>query len=136
MTYLEELHDAIKHLHGVESTHVESVPVKETFRGETVWEGIVEVFELHAGTGCTRILLRHRILVLRELQLRVCAPLPTKPLLIQGRVLFTQRRRETRHAWLAARARTLSIVCDLSGGVIEVAFSQRPEVAQGGCKSL
>jgi hypothetical protein len=30
----------------VEATHVESVPVKETFKGETVWEGIVEVFEL------------------------------------------------------------------------------------------
>ena len=25
--------------------HVESVPVKETFQGKTVWEGIVEVFD-------------------------------------------------------------------------------------------
>ena len=47
MTYIEELRDVIRHLHGVESTHVESVPVKETFQGKTVWEGIVEVFELH-----------------------------------------------------------------------------------------
>ena len=46
MTYIEELRDVIKHLHGVESTHVESVPVKETFQGKTVWEGIVEVFDL------------------------------------------------------------------------------------------
>jgi hypothetical protein len=30
----------------VEATHVESVPVKEVFRGETVWEGVVEVFDL------------------------------------------------------------------------------------------
>ena len=37
----------IRRLHGVEATHVESVPVKETFRGKTVWDGIVEVFELH-----------------------------------------------------------------------------------------
>lgn len=37
----------ILRLHGVESKHVESVPVKETFQGKTVWEGIVEVFELH-----------------------------------------------------------------------------------------
>jgi hypothetical protein len=46
VTYIEELRDAIRHLHGVESKHVESVPVKETFQGKTVWEGVVEVFEL------------------------------------------------------------------------------------------
>ena len=45
-TYIEELHDVIQHLHGVDSTHVESVPVKETFQGKTVWEGVVEVFDL------------------------------------------------------------------------------------------
>ena len=44
--YIEELRDVIRRLHGVESKHVESVPVKETFQGKTVWEGIVEVFEL------------------------------------------------------------------------------------------
>ena len=47
MSYLEELRDVIRKLHGVESTHRESVPVKEVFNGQTVWEGIVEVFELH-----------------------------------------------------------------------------------------
>jgi hypothetical protein len=47
MTYIEELRDVIRRLHGVESSHVESVPIKETFEGKTVWEGIVEVFELH-----------------------------------------------------------------------------------------
>jgi hypothetical protein len=46
VTYIEELQDVIKHLHGVESSHVESVPIKETFQGKTVWEGIVEVFAL------------------------------------------------------------------------------------------
>lgn len=47
MTYIEELRDVIRHLHGVESTHVKSVPVKETFEGRTVWDGIVEIFEIH-----------------------------------------------------------------------------------------
>src|ERR1019366_5300155 len=47
MNYIEELKDVIRKLHGVEATHVQSVPVKETFQGETVWDGIVEVFELH-----------------------------------------------------------------------------------------
>ncbi len=47
MTYIQELKDVIKKLHGVDSTHRQSVSVKEVFRGETIWEGIVEVFELH-----------------------------------------------------------------------------------------
>lgn len=46
MTYIEELRDAIRRLHGAEARHLESVPIKETFQGRTVWEGIVEVFEL------------------------------------------------------------------------------------------
>jgi hypothetical protein len=47
MTYIEELKDVIRKLHGVESSHVTSVPVKEVFNGKTVWEGVVEVFTLH-----------------------------------------------------------------------------------------
>jgi hypothetical protein len=46
VTYIEELQDVIRRLQGVESSHVESVPIKETFQGKTVWEGIVEVFDL------------------------------------------------------------------------------------------
>jgi len=45
-TYIEELRDVIRRLHGVESKHIESVPVKESFQGKTVWDGVVEVFEL------------------------------------------------------------------------------------------
>jgi len=44
--HIEELRGVIRRLHGVESKHVESVPVKETFQGKTVWDGVVEVFEL------------------------------------------------------------------------------------------
>ena len=47
MSYLDDLRDAVQRLHGVEATHVEGVPVKELFEGKTVWEEIVEVFELH-----------------------------------------------------------------------------------------
>jgi hypothetical protein len=46
MTYIEELQDMIRHRYNVESTHVESVPVKEIFEGKTIWEGVVEVFDL------------------------------------------------------------------------------------------
>ena len=44
--YLAELKTAIRALHGCEARHVQTVPVKEVFRGETAWEGEVEVFDL------------------------------------------------------------------------------------------
>ncbi len=55
MRYIDELQDVIRKLHGVESKHVESVPVKEVFQGKTVWEGIVEVFELRGHPKAPRI---------------------------------------------------------------------------------
>ena len=55
MTYLEELRDVIRRVHGAEATHIESVPVKETFQGKTVWEGIVEVFELRGHATAHRV---------------------------------------------------------------------------------
>ena len=55
MNYIEELQDVIRKLHGTESTHVETVPVVETFQGKTVWEGEVEVFDLHDHPTASRI---------------------------------------------------------------------------------
>ena len=55
MTYIDELRDVIRRLHGVESSYVESVPIKETFQGKTVWEEIVELFELHGHAKAPRI---------------------------------------------------------------------------------
>ncbi len=46
MSHIDELRDVIHELHGGTATHTESVPVKEVFNGETVWDGIVEVFRL------------------------------------------------------------------------------------------
>ena len=46
MSYIEELREVIKRLHGVEATHIRSVPVKEVFKEGVVWDGIVEVFDL------------------------------------------------------------------------------------------
>ena len=53
--YIAELRDVIRRLHGAESEHVESVPVKETFKGETVWEGVVEVFDLFGHPKAPRV---------------------------------------------------------------------------------
>ena len=55
MTYLEELRDVIHKLHGVHATHVQSVPVTEKFQGKTVWDGVVEVFDLHGHPQTHRV---------------------------------------------------------------------------------
>lgn len=41
---IEALREAIHHLHGLQSEWIESVPVKETHEGSTVWDGEVQVF--------------------------------------------------------------------------------------------
>jgi hypothetical protein len=46
MTHIQELQNVIHHLHGATATHVKSAPVTETFKGQTVWDGVVEVFSL------------------------------------------------------------------------------------------
>jgi hypothetical protein len=46
MTEIERLQQTIKDLHDCQSEHVESVPVREVFQGQPVWEGTVEVFRL------------------------------------------------------------------------------------------
>jgi hypothetical protein len=55
MNYIDELKSVIRKLHGVESIHSESVPVKEIFQGETVWDGVVEVFDLIEHPFATKV---------------------------------------------------------------------------------
>ena len=44
--YLDRLQVAVSQLHGCSAVHCASVPVHEVFRGQTVWQGEVEVFDL------------------------------------------------------------------------------------------
>jgi len=46
MNNIKNLKKAILDLHKCGSKWIESAAVKETFKGEIVWEGIVEVFDL------------------------------------------------------------------------------------------
>jgi hypothetical protein len=46
VTYIEELQDAIRERYQTEPTYIETVPVREEFQGQVVWEGEVEVFDL------------------------------------------------------------------------------------------
>jgi hypothetical protein len=51
---LEDLQQAIESQHGGRATFVQSVPVKETHGGQTVWEGVVQVFDLAGHPKATR----------------------------------------------------------------------------------
>jgi hypothetical protein len=51
---IETLIEAIRNLHGCKAVWIESVPVIETFRGNIVWEGEVQVFELIDHATATR----------------------------------------------------------------------------------
>jgi hypothetical protein len=55
VTPIQELRETIRRLHGADATHLESVPVTETFQGKTVWDGIVEVFTLHGHPKTSRL---------------------------------------------------------------------------------
>jgi hypothetical protein len=55
MNDIERLKKAIQDLHGCDSKHMQAVHVHETFQGNVVWDGDVEVFLLEnhpeAGTA-------------------------------------------------------------------------------------
>ncbi len=51
---LDQLKQAVEAQHGGTATLVQSVPVKETFEGATVWEGVVSVFDLAGNPKATR----------------------------------------------------------------------------------
>ena len=42
-----QLKRAVESQHGCTAMLIQSVPVKETFGGKTVWEGLVHVFKIH-----------------------------------------------------------------------------------------
>lgn len=43
---IQRIRQAVEKLHGCQAVHVASVPVHEAFRGQTIWEGVVETFDL------------------------------------------------------------------------------------------
>jgi hypothetical protein len=54
MSYIRELREAIRKLHGCEALHDETVSVTERFQGEIVWQGEVEVFNLRGHPKAAR----------------------------------------------------------------------------------
>ena len=51
---INDLRVAIETQHGGNASLAQSVPVHETFKGETVWEGVVHVFDLDGHPKATR----------------------------------------------------------------------------------
>ena len=51
---VDALKSAIERMHGAIATLTQSVPVHETFDGQTVWEGVVHVFDLAGHPTTTR----------------------------------------------------------------------------------
>jgi hypothetical protein len=50
----DQLKRAIEAQHGGTATLVQSVPVKESFGGKTVWDGVVHVFDLSGHPKATK----------------------------------------------------------------------------------
>src|ERR1700738_2438969 len=50
----DQLKRAVETQHGGTATLAQSVPVLETFQGQTVWEGVVHVFDLAGHPKATR----------------------------------------------------------------------------------
>lgn len=42
----DQLREAVQNMHGGTATLAQSVPVRESFQGQTAWEGVVHVFDL------------------------------------------------------------------------------------------
>ena len=44
--YIAKLQSVIRHLHGCESVHVSTTPIREFFQGQLIWDGEVETFTI------------------------------------------------------------------------------------------
>ena len=60
MAYLDDLRDMISQVHGADATHVESVPVKKTFQGKTVWEHYLVAVGFQFGSQAQQKMWRRR----------------------------------------------------------------------------
>ena len=50
----DQLKDVVERKHGGSAQFARSVPVRETFEGKAVWEGVVHVFDLSGHPKATR----------------------------------------------------------------------------------
>jgi hypothetical protein len=53
VTEIVRLRQAIRDIHGLQSEHVRSEPVRAVFHGRAAWDGTVEVFKLFGHASAT-----------------------------------------------------------------------------------
>jgi len=51
---IDQLQRAVEGQHGGKAVLVDALPIKEVFQGQTVWEGVVHVFDLEGHPKATR----------------------------------------------------------------------------------
>lgn len=51
----DQLRDVVQNMHGGTAMLAQSVPVRETFDGKSVWEGVVHIFDLAGHPTATRV---------------------------------------------------------------------------------
>jgi hypothetical protein len=51
---IQQLQEAVEQMHSCKATWVEEIPIRETFKEDTVWEGTVHVFDLTGHPKATR----------------------------------------------------------------------------------
>jgi hypothetical protein len=54
-TEVDQLIQAVENMHGGSAEFSQSVPLRERFEGQTVWEGVVHVFDLAGHPTATRV---------------------------------------------------------------------------------
>lgn len=54
MNQSDQLKQAVENMHGGTATLAQTVPIRETFEGKIVWEGVVHVFDLAGHSKATR----------------------------------------------------------------------------------
>jgi hypothetical protein len=96
MSDIGELKKIIRETHHAKAKHIESVPVTEMFRGEVVWDGVVEVFHLKGHPETDKVYAWSRDLVGNAKQYVTVLHLP--PALSPAEAVRVSIVQEYRHA--------------------------------------
>lgn len=102
--YIERLAGVIAHLHKCDATWAKTVPVHEVFRGETVWKGDVEVFDLTGHAKAKRAYAWSHLDGAKDERTRFVAVLEIPPVVSAETAVRVQIVKDTKQARKAAIA--------------------------------
>ena len=98
--YITQVQGAVQQLHNCGATWRESVPVHEVFRGQTVWQGEVEVFDLTGHPKAKRAYAWSHVHGAQDEQERFVAVLEIPPVesaitAVRASIMADKRKRQT-----------------------------------------